>query len=93
MRVVTRPADKPDIDERAGPVGSSSFNFLPQMGRPGLITKDTPLHFGALDSLEDLVDRVDGPLGSSVAGRHREEPIEEGVLRVPGLEAHGVVRK
>ena len=30
-------------------VGSTSFNFLPQMGRPGLITKDTPLHFGALD--------------------------------------------
>ena len=30
-------------------VGSSSFNFLPQMGRPGLINKDTPLHFGAID--------------------------------------------
>jgi hypothetical protein len=30
-------------------VGSASFNFLPQLGRPGLISKDTPLHFGALD--------------------------------------------
>jgi len=30
-------------------VGSGSFNFLPLMGRPGLINKDTPLHFGALD--------------------------------------------
>ena len=30
-------------------VGTASFNFYPQMGRPGLITKDTPLHFGALD--------------------------------------------
>jgi hypothetical protein len=30
-------------------VGSSSFDFLAQMGRPGLINKDTPLHFGALD--------------------------------------------
>jgi len=30
-------------------VGSSSFNFLAEMGRPGPINKDTPLHFGALD--------------------------------------------
>ena len=30
-------------------VGSSSFNFLDRMGRPGLINKDTPLHFGTLD--------------------------------------------
>ncbi|HVN32115.1 MAG TPA: hypothetical protein VMT45_09005, partial [Thermoanaerobaculaceae bacterium] len=29
-------------------VGAST-NLLPQMGRPGLINKDTPLHFGPLD--------------------------------------------
>jgi hypothetical protein len=30
-------------------VGTANFNFYPEMGRPGLINKDTPLHFGALD--------------------------------------------
>jgi hypothetical protein len=29
--------------------GSTSINFFPALGRPGLITKDTPLHFGPLD--------------------------------------------
>ena len=33
----------------ASAAGSTSFNFLPQMGRPGLINKDTQLHFGPLD--------------------------------------------
>jgi hypothetical protein len=29
--------------------GSTSINFNPTLGRSGLINKDTPLHFGALD--------------------------------------------
>jgi len=29
--------------------GSTSINFYPLLGRPGLINKDTPLHFGPLD--------------------------------------------
>ncbi len=33
----------------ASAAGSTSINFMTQLGRPGLITKDTPLHFGPLD--------------------------------------------
>jgi len=32
-----------------GSAAGGSIDFLPQMGRPGLISKDTPLHFGPLD--------------------------------------------
>src|SRR5207245_1418322 len=36
---------------------------------------------------KDLVDRVDGALGTPIAARYGEKAIQERVLRVPGLEA------
>ena len=35
---------------------------------------------------DDLVDRVDGPRGTTIARRHGEQSIQERVLRVSGLE-------
>src|SRR5882672_7641551 len=36
---------------------------------------------------EDLVDRVDRALGAAIAARYGEKPVQERVLRMPGLEA------
>lgn len=33
----------------ASAAGSTSIDFFPQLGRPGLISKDTPLNFGPID--------------------------------------------
>src|SRR5689334_973319 len=49
----------------------------------------TSLRRARMRALQDLVDRVDGTFGATIAACDGEEPVQKSVLRVPGFEARG----